>query len=238
MGEYGDLDTFISEEDLREMQRQLEDYPDILPDPSLRQMAMSDPYGLFDVPQLNPQSPPESTFHPPGTDSIPYLKPSNPHAPDVPPEEISSAPVPPAVDNANNSEQDFEDQLFDNPEDTRLSMSTALGKLLAKERGTGEEMIQLPRSRMPSKIPKATRQAVTERRREKAARFNAALETIREKIDSEVAEVASSFDMDVEEVSRKLYHDTRWANKKRAPNIWNAVVHARSVLLRDGKRSL
>ena len=237
MGEYSDLDTFISEEDLQEMQWQLEDYPDILPDPLFKQMAINNPYGLFDVPQLNPQLPPESTFHPPGTDSIPYPKPSNLHAPDVL-EEIFSAPVLSAVDNTDNSEQDFEDQLFDNPEDTRLSMSTALGKLLAKERGTGEEMIQLPWSHMPSKIPKATRQAVTERRREKAARFNAALETIHEKIDSEVAEVASSFDIDVEEVLRKLYHDTRWANKKRAPNIWNAVVHAQSVLLHDGERSL
>ena len=99
-------------------------------------------------------------------------------------------------------------------------------------------MIQLSRSRTATKIPKATRQAVTDKRRETAARFKAALEKIREMIDTEISEVASSFNMKVEDVSRKLQHDTRWASKKRAPSIWNAVVHAQSVLMHDGKSHL
>jgi hypothetical protein len=225
---YDRLDMFISEEDMQKMQEQLENYPDLLPDASFEEIATDDLYGLLKVPQLEPQlseQAPQHANHPVGTG--------------IEDTEVTAPPTPgPSGVNNNDGECGPGHELPDYPEEEQPSGSTSLGKLLAEKQRLGaDQMIQLPRSRPSTKVPKATRQAVTDKRREKAARFQVALEKIREKIDTEISEVASRFDMKVEDVSCKLQHDTRWASKKRAPNIWNAVVHAQSVLMHDGEES-
>ena len=212
------------------MRQQLESYPDVLPDTSFE--TMNDLYGLLNITQLDSQSGELSlqlTTRPLGVGTE-----ANFHT------EETAPPTPGPSHNNVDNEYNFDHGLPDDAEEEeQSSASVSLGKLLTKRQQPGaDKAIQLPRSRTSSRVPKATRQAVTDQRREKAERFKAALEQIREKMDTEIAEVASNFDMKVEDVSRRLQHDTRWVGKKRAPNIWNAVVHARSVLMRDGKRHL
>jgi hypothetical protein len=196
---------FISEEVMQRMQEQLEGYPDLLPDASFD--VMNDLYGLFNTTQLDSHSGElapqptnrllgvgtEDTFHP---------------------EEMAPPTPGPSHNNVDN-EYSFDNELPNDAEEEGQSASMSLGKLLTERQCPGaDQRIQLARSRTSSRVPKATRQAVTERRRENAARFKAALEQIREKMDTEIAEVASRFDMKVEDVSRRLQHDTRWASKK------------------------
>jgi hypothetical protein len=58
----------------------------------------------------------------------------------------------------------------------------------------------------------------------------AALECIYEKIKEEVAQVAKDFDMKEDVVLKKLQYDSQWSSKKCRVNLWNAIVHAHSVI--------
>ena len=98
------------------------------------------------------------------------------------------------------------------------------------------DKIQLPRLRVPTKVPKATRDGMTARRRDKAERLKADIKKLRENLEADAKVVGDQFDITVEQVIAKFENDTRWATKKRGPNLWNAVVHARSQIMNDGKK--
>jgi hypothetical protein len=92
------------------------------------------------------------------------------------------------------------------------------------------ERVQFPRKAVYSKVSKATRNALTQAKHAKKARFMAALECIYEKIKEEVAQVAKDFDMKEDTVLKKLQYDSWWSSKKRRVNLWNAIVHTCSVI--------
>jgi hypothetical protein len=96
--------------------------------------------------------------------------------------------------------------------------------------------IQVPRSRAPTKIPKAARDMIAAKKRDRAERLKADIKKLRENLEADAEVVADQFDITVEQVIAKFENDTRWTTKKRAPNLWNAVVHARSEIMNDGKK--
>jgi hypothetical protein len=75
-----------------------------------------------------------------------------------------------------------------------------------------------------------TQNALTQAKHAKKACFMVALECIYKKIKEEVAQVAKDFDMKEDAVLKKLQYDLWWSSKKCRVNLWNAIVHACSVI--------
>jgi len=157
----------------------------------------------------------------------------------TPPSEAPEQPLAtPTCDNTGNSEPDpgMEDTEDSDQEHISEDTSSLVKQFLAAEPELGErEGIQLPRNRVASKIPRATRDAITRAMRLRAERLKVALEKTYEKIEHDVADIATEFDMKEEAVMSKLQHDSRWGANKRSANLWNAVVHARSIVGKNSK---